>query len=193
VDAKVSSKKPSLLEELDSISSSRQSLRRQQAAAEVDEQDYPGFSEPASSSARQWQREEAAQRADDESPQKKRQAPNEDSFMNPYGAEMTAQRAPPSEIYPETAANARPSDPVYRNEFERIQEAELSYPGSASELTPQASEPMRESSSNARPDSNPGTSGRDSSARSSEVEGLRAQVARQAARIRKHEQDHKAL
>jgi len=52
---------------------------------------------------------------------------------------------------------------------------------------------MRESTSNARPDSNPGTSGRDSSALSSEVDGLRAQVARQAARIRQHEQDHKAL
>jgi len=36
-------KKPSLLEELDSISSSRQSLRNQQAAAESEEQDYPGF------------------------------------------------------------------------------------------------------------------------------------------------------
>jgi hypothetical protein len=117
--------------------------------------------------------------------------------MNPYGAEMTAQRPPPSEIYPETAVNARPSDPVYQNEFERIQEAELSYPdmmaGSPSDRTPQASEPMRESTSNARPGSNPGTSGRDSSALSSEVDGLRAQLARQAARIRQHEQDHKAL
>jgi hypothetical protein len=113
--------------------------------------------------------------------------------MNPYGAEMTAQRPPPSEIYPETAVNARPSDPVYRNEFERIQEAELSYPDSPSDRTPQASEPMRASTSNARPESNPGTSGRNSSALSSEVDGLRAQVARQAARIRQHEQDHKAL
>lgn len=59
-ERRLEKKKPSLLEELDSISSSRQSLRRQQAAAESEEQDYPGFGEPESSSARQWQREEAA-------------------------------------------------------------------------------------------------------------------------------------
>ena len=71
-ERRMEKKKPSLLEELDSISSSRQSIRRQQAAAESEEQDYPGYGEPASSSGRQWQREEAAQRVDDESPSKKR-------------------------------------------------------------------------------------------------------------------------
>ena len=92
--------------------------------------------------------------------------------------------------------NRRPSHPVYQNEYERMQEAQLSSRhllASPSDRTPPASGPRRGSTSNRNPETNPRTTGRASSALSSEVDGLRAQIARQAAQIHQQEQDRKAL